>query len=274
MSIKLVTDSTFCIGREFAEKHGITTVSLTIRFSDFEYVDGFPEDYAEFYDKLEKSKEFPKTSQPSPEKFAEVFRKITSEGHEVICLTLASALSGTYESAFAAAEGMNGVSVVDTQTVCQSALLLVEEALGMIEAGASRAEIVEKLQVLREKALIEFVPQNLEYLKRGGRMSHLQVAVASVLRVKPVFRFRQNALTVAKKALGMHLAVSELVAQIPSTVKKLFAVQIGSGSPFFDSLIAKIKEKFEGVAIRIGQISPVVGVHVGPGSIGFACISD
>ena len=97
--IKIVTDSTCCITREFAKQHDIRVIPLKILFSDEEFYEGFPGEYDRFYQKLESSKEIPKTSLPSPEAFAEAFDSIVSQGDEVICITLASALSGTVNSA-------------------------------------------------------------------------------------------------------------------------------------------------------------------------------
>ncbi|NCB47936.1 hypothetical protein EOM81_13115, partial [bacterium] len=121
---------------------------------------------------------------------------------------------------------------------------------------------------------LQFVPQSLEYLKRGGRMSHIQMAIASVLQIKPVFLFKDNNLSVAKKTIGMHLAINELVSRIPQNVKKLFALHIGDENVFFESFVKKIKEKFSEIVVKISNISPVVGVHVGPGTIGFASITE
>lgn len=273
MSIKIVTDSTACLTKEFAEKHDIKIVSLTIRFSDFEYIEGYPSEYSTFYDKLVSSKEFPKTSQPAPEVFEGVFKKLIAEGHEVICITLASFLSGTNNSANVGAKGLSQVSVIDSGAVCQSAQFLIDEALKRISEGESRKNIVEKLEEMKLKTSLNFVPINLEYLKRGGRMSHLQVSIATVLKIKPIFSFKNNNLSVAKKAIGMNMAINDLIAMIPKNVKKVVALCIGS-SPFFDSLQQKIKEKFSEISLKINVISPVIGVHVGPGTVGIACLTD
>ncbi len=273
MAIRIVTDSTAALSREFADKHGIEIVPLTIRFSDWEYREGFSEEHGDFYQKLQSSAEFPKTSQPSPEDFAQVFKRLTAAGDEVVCVTLASSLSGTHASAQLAAQGMENISVVDTGTTCSCAQFVIEEILSGIAEGQSRAQVVARAEQAKQKQSLIFMPESLEYLKRGGRMSHLQVSIASVLRIKPVFLFRNGVLRVAKKAMGINMAINEIISLLPKNIKKIAALCIGS-SVHLETLLQKLREKLGDITLSTVSISPVVGVHVGPGAIGLACMEE
>ncbi len=269
--IKIVTDSTACLTREYVMEHDIRVVPLKILFSDREFYEGFPGEYEPFYEKLECSKEIPKTSLPSPEAFSAEFSDIVEQGDEVICITIASALSGTVNSARVAAEAFPGkVSVVDSASTCQSLQFMIEDIIKWAESGLSREEIVERVLADRVSYYISFVPETMEYLKRGGRISLVKASLATILKIKPIFRFQDNKLEITRKTIGMNMAVNELVASIPAGVKKVFALCIGK-SDFFVSLQEKLKKRFSDIVIRIGEICPVLGTHVGPGAIGVAC---
>ncbi len=269
--IKIVTDSTCCITREFAKQHDIRVIPLKILFSDEEFYEGFPGEYDRFYQKLESSKEIPKTSLPSPEAFAEAFDSIVSQGDEVICITLASALSGTVNSARVAAENFPGkISVIDSGSTCQSLQFMIEDILDLVQNGMPREEIAAKIEENKQQYYISFVPDTMEYLKRGGRISLVKASIATILKIKPIFRFQNNKLEITRKTLGMNMAINELVASIPAGVKKIFALCIGN-SEYFHSLQEKLKKKFENIVVRVGEICPVLGTHVGPGTVGVAC---
>jgi len=270
--IKIVTDSTASIEKSFIVEHNITVVPLKILFSDEEYQEGFPGEFDSFYQKIEDTKEFPKTSLPSPDLFTGVFKKLTENGDEVICITISSTLSGTYNSAKLASADFGGkVSVIDSEGCCQTILFLIEEALELIEKGKTKAEIVEAVSALREKTSMQFVPESLDYLKHGGRISLLSASIGSILKIKPLLLFKGGKLTNNKKVIGMVKAVNELVSLVSENAKKIFVCCIGKSS-YLESLKNKVMQKFKDITIRIGEISPVMGAHVGPGTLGIACL--
>jgi DegV family protein with EDD domain len=270
--IKLVVDSTAGIEKSYIEKNGITVVPLKILFSDEEYTEGFPGEYDKFYEKIEKTKEFPKTSLPSPDLFKKAYSDLTKNGDEVICVTISLTLSGTYNSAkLAQEEFTDKVSVIDSNGCCQNIFFLVEEMLDLIKEGKSRQEIVEIITALRDKTCMHFVPESLDYLKHGGRISLLSASIGSILKIKPILQFKAGKLSNIKKAIGMNRAINELVNLISDNAKKIFVVCIGK-STFYDTLKAKVTEKFKNISVRFGEISPVMGAHVGPGTLGIACL--
>jgi len=270
--IKIVVDSTAGIEKDFVIKNDITVVPLKILFSDEEYYEGFPGEYDSFYEKIESSKEFPKTSLPSPESFTKVFSKLTENGDEVICVTISLTLSGTYNSAkVAAQEFSDKVSVIDSDGCCQTIFFLIEEMLEMIKQGKTKAEIVNEILALRDKTSMQFVPASLDYLKHGGRISLLTSTIGTILKIKPVLLFKGGNLTNNRKVIGMNKAVNELVNLISDNAKKIYVCCIGK-SPFFETLKEKVKEKCSQISVRFGEISPVMGTHVGPGTLGIASI--
>jgi len=271
--IKIVVDSTAGIEKKFVLENNLTVVPLKILFSDEEYVEGYPGEYDAFYEKIDKTKEFPKTSLPSPESFAKVFSNLTENGDEVICITISSTLSGTYNSAnMASQEFLNKVSVIDSDGCCQTIFFLVEETLEMIKAGKSKTEIVDAITALRDKTAMHFVPENLDYLKHGGRISLLTASIGTILKIKPLLLFKGGKLSNTCKVIGMNKAVNELVSKISENVRKIYVCCIGKSS-HYEALKIKVVEKFKNISVRFGEISPVMGTHVGPGTLGIACLS-
>ena len=273
MSVKLITDSTASLTREFAETKNITVVPLTLRFPDSEYSPAYSGDYDPFYERLLKGKDIPKTSLPSPEAFRSVFQKIADDGDEAVCLTITSQLSGTYNSAVRGAEGLEDkIKVIDSGALAQPLMFLVEAACEMIEKGMSAAQVAEEIDALKDKTEIMFIPDSLEYLSRGGRISKLTSALASILKIKPVLNFKNGKFSTAKKGIGLMRAVKELVALLPANIKKITAVCIGENS-LFEKMKQLIGVKFGGINIPDNPLSPIVAAHVGPGAFGVAFIT-
>ncbi len=265
--IKIITDSTLSVSKEMRDKYDIKIISLKINLGDEEYVEGTPDTYQEFYDKMLASSEFPKTTQPSVQEFADAYQKVIDDGNEAIVFCIGSALSGTSNGATTAlslVEGANQkISVVDTQSCSQMGLALIEEAIKDIESGLTREQVVENIYNNIKKVEICFCPDNLEYLRRGGRLSKVSAKIGEILKIKPILSFRENTLVCVRKVLGVAKAIPFLVARVPETAKKIYAC-CAAGSKYFAEIQEKLKERFPNHTILQGLICPVVTSHVGP----------
>ncbi len=272
MAIRIITDSTASIPREFVKEHDLIIVPLKITLDQEESYDYWEDEYHVFYDKLAKSKSFPTTSLPSPEEFDQKFSEVVANGDQAVCLTISSSLSGTYNSARLAAEKYgDSIAVVDSGQTCQALWLLVEEIEELIEQGLSAVEIGKQMEQIKKKTFIHFIPETMEYLKRGGRISLLKASMATFLKIKPTLTFNDGKLENTKKSIGMGRAVRDLFEGLPKKIKKIFAIHIGD-NPFFEKIKQIVSEKFKGILVREGNISPIVGAHIGPGAIGITYI--
>ena len=272
MAIRIITDSTASIPREFVKEHNLIIVPLKITLDEEESYDYWEDEYHVFYDKLAKSKSFPTTSLPSPEEFDQKFQEVVANGDQAVCLTISSSLSGTYNSARIAAEKYGEkIAVVDSGQTCQALWLLVEEIEELIEQGLSAVEIGKQMEQIKKKTFIHFIPETMEYLKRGGRISLLKASMATFLKIKPTLTFNDGKLENTKKSIGMGRAVRDLFEGLPQKIKKIFAIHIGD-NPFFEKIKQIVSEKFKGILVREGNISPIVGAHIGPGAIGITYI--
>ena len=149
MSVRIIADSTADV--DVSVKNRIMVVPLTVHFGDEEYIDGVTITHKEFYEKLIESDVLPSTSQATPAVFTEVFEKVAEAGDTAVVLTIASKLSGTYQSAvIAAEEHPDRIFVVDTQTVAIGSGILVELALRLADSGMEAQEIAQRLERERE----------------------------------------------------------------------------------------------------------------------------
>ena len=149
MSVRIIVDSTADLVPQAARR--VKIVPLTIRFGEQEFIDGVTIDSRKFYEMLVESDELPTTSQANPAVFEEAFAEAVDQGHEVVCITCSSRLSGTHQSAVIAAEEFPGkVFVVDSRSIALGSAILVQYALELLDRGMSAEEISSTLRSLRE----------------------------------------------------------------------------------------------------------------------------
>jgi len=268
--IKIITDSTSYITKDFAEKHNISVVKLNYSFDGVEEKEGFPGEFEEFFYKLANSNLFPTTSQPSTGEFIEVYKKAIDEGYEsIIVILLSSKLSGTYSNAVLAKNmlGDERITIVDSLQAATNLRFLVEDALNMIQKGKTKEDIVSHLEEKKKKMSIFLTVDTLEYLKRGGRLSSIQSIIGDVLNVKPIIMLEDGELKLLEKVRGKSKAIAAMVKKIPEDVKRISICHV-LNEPEALKLKESLEEKFPDAKISIDEIGPVIGCHIGPKAIG------
>lgn len=276
MSLKIVLDSTSDLVPELLGKFEI--VPLTVNFGEEEFIDGVTITREEFYAKLIESDVIPTTSQATPEAFERVFKKLAENGDEVLCITVASKLSGTYQSARIAAEEFPGkVRVIDSKSVAIGSAILAEFALSLLEKGLSAEEIEKELIKKREDIIIVALIDTLEYLKKGGRLSKTAAFAGSLLNIKPVVSVEDGEINVLGKARGSKQGSNFLIKEIEKAGGVDFSMPMLLGYTGHDPyMLEKYKEDsrfiWEGRVENLREtcIGSVIGTHVGPGAIAVA----
>lgn len=276
MSLKIVLDSTSDLVPELLGKFEI--VPLTVNFGEEEFIDGVTITREEFYAKLIESDVIPTTSQATPEAFERVFKKLAENGDEVLCITVASKLSGTYQSACIAAEEFPGkVRVIDSKSVAIGSAILAEFALSLLEKGVSAEEIEKELIEKREDIIIVALIDTLEYLKKGGRLSKTAAFAGSLLNIKPVVSVEDGEINVLGKARGSKQGSNFLIKEIEKAGGVDFSMPLLLGYTGHDPyMLEKYKEDsrfiWEGKVENLREtcIGSVIGTHVGPGAIAVA----
>ena len=274
MSIRIIIDSTTDIPERVL--HQVEVVPLTVSFGDEEYLDGIDLSRGDFYLKLEAGQILPKTSQPSPEAFAEVFQRIHEAGDEGVFISVASALSGTCQSAAIAAADYPEISVVDSRNVAVGTGILAEYALQLISRGITREELVHKLEKKREDICLIAMLDTLEYLKRGGRISKTAALAGGILNIKPVITVKEGEILILGKARGAKKA-NNLLVELAEKNGVDYSLPIllgyaGTSDELLQNYIHDSRKLWEGHVenLEYAQICSVVGTHTGPGAVAAA----
>ncbi len=273
--IHFIVDSTFGIDPTYAFEHKVEVVNLKLILEGKVTDEGFESDWEEFYNRLEASKEFPTTSQPSPQDFSDAINKITLKDPQaqIVILTISSALSATVNSAAVALKDHGGknITVIDSGQASACQRLMLEEIVEAVEKGLAFEEIESFASSLQEKLSIYFVPSTMEYLKRGGRIGVLSATLASVLQIKPIFLFRKGSISVAKKVLGLGRALKEMTELVSKNFKKIYVCYIHEKTNL-NHLLEKVKQTLGLDNLPVVAVSPVFGAHVGIGAVGIAAL--
>ena len=276
MNVNLIIDSTTDLNPQLREQ--FTVVPLTVHFGDREYIDGVTISHRQFYEKLVESDVLPSTSQATPAAFADVFEEVARRGETAVVLTLASQLSGTYQSAMIAASDYPGrIFVVDGTSVAIGTGILAELALRLREQGLTAEEIAGRLEEEKEKIHVVALLDTLEYLKRGGRISATVAFAGGLLSIKPVIAVKDGVIQMLGKARGSRQGNNLLVQQIEKAGGVDFDKPVLLGfSGLSDALLTKYIEDSRDLwengteSLVTTSIGSVVGTHAGPGAIAVA----
>ena len=276
MNVNLIIDSTTDLNPQLREQ--FTVVPLTVHFGDQEYIDGVTISHRQFYEKLVESDVLPSTSQATPAAFADVFEEVARRGETAVVLTLASQLSGTYQSAMIAASDYPGrIFVVDGTSVAIGTGILAELALWLREQGLTAEEIAGRLEEEEEKIHVVALLDTLEYLKRGGRISATVAFAGGLLSIKPVIAVKDGVIQMLGKARGSRQGNNLLVQQIEKAGGVDFDKPVLLGfSGLSDALLTKYIEDSRDLwengteSLVTTSIGSVVGTHAGPGAIAVA----
>ena len=276
MQVKIIVDSTSDLLPKTKER--LTVVPLTVRFGEEEYIDGVTIDHRAFYEKLIESDVLPQTSQATPDSFARVFESVVQNGDTAVVITVASKLSGTYQSAtIAAAEYPEQIYVVDSGTAAIGGGILAELALRMVDAGCSAKEIAERITEERENICLIALLDTLEYLKKGGRISKAVAFAGGMLSIKPVACIKDGEIQILGKARGSKQGNNLLVSQIEQAggvdfTKPLLLGYSGLSDHMLQKYITDSAALWQDNVseLRTTVIGSVIGTHAGPGAIAVA----
>lgn len=279
MGIQIVIDSTTDLPAQAAEQ--VKIVPLTIHFGEQQYVSGVDIDARSFYEKLVESDVLPTTSQPTPAAFADVFQAAVEAGDEVVCITISSKLSGTFQSASIAAMDFPGkVFVVDSRTVTLGCGILTQYALGLAKQGISARELAERVEKKREKVRLLALLDTLEYLKKGGRISSAVAFAGGLLNIKPVICVAEGEVKLLGKARGFRQGSNLLMQQIEKAGGVDFDMPMLLGyTGLSDAMLKKYMEDSAQLwqgrvdSLPVSIVGSVVGTHAGPGAVAVAFFS-
>lgn len=276
--VGIVTDSTCDLGPDALAALDVRMVPLKVLFGDQTFLDWVELQPDAFYEKLAASPQLPKTSQPSPAEFLEVYRQLAEQGCEsIVSIHLSGVLSGTLSSALMAADDSPiKVHVIDTKCLSHGLGLIVKSAVAAREEGLDGDAIAAKVMAVSESTRILFVLDTLEYLVKGGRAGKAQGLAAAVLNIKPVLTVNHEGIIEPyKKVKGRRRALVEMAQAAAAFAAEhgplRAAVLHGCLDDEGAGLIAEIEATGADIEIvSAGPIGSVIGTYAGPQALGLA----
>jgi DegV family protein with EDD domain len=276
--MQIVTDCAADLPAEEIEALGITQAPLFIHFPDGEVssLDLTPD---EFYDRLAAMHpEIPSTAQPSSGVFSNIYKKLAEKGKEILSIHISSGLSGTVNSArLGSEEAKADVRVWDTMTLSGGERFQVLAAAKAAKAGWSIKAILERLELLRRNTEVVYTLDTLEYLAKGGRIGRVQALAGMLLKIKPVITVDHNDgkyTTVSKgRTIPQSLElIGDFLQKKADDKPQWVTILHGKFSESADELAEVLKKKLNISKKEVMRISPVLGVHTGPGIVGAAIV--
>jgi DegV family protein with EDD domain len=278
--MQIVTDSgtDLSLSKEEQKDLNIHVIPLNVRLDDMTYREGIDIQPAEFYPLLEKSESMPTTSQPSAGEIADTYRRILDTDKEILSIHISSGLSGTYNSAVAAAELLPeaNITVVDTKTLSAAAGWQVEAAARAVKAGWPIDKVKPLMERISAASDSMYTLSELQYLIHGGRISHMKGLIASVLNIKPLIGVEKVNGTYEQigQARTFKRAVEGLVKIISDkhSANTHLRVQVLHSFNFAGAVRLRdlIDNTFKCAWLPEGHISLVLGAHTGPSMVGVA----
>lgn len=279
--VAIITDSTANIPEEYYQELNIQTVPLIIHWDGQAYVDKIELTPQEFYRRLAISKTLPTTSQPSVAAFTEVFAPLIEQGYDIITLPLSSGISGTFLSASAAAGQfpIGRIEVLDTKSVSVGLGIILIKVGRAAKAGATLQECRQIAMDVASRVHIYFSVETLENLRKGGRINTAAAFLGTALDMKPILEFRgglieaKERVRTSKKA---HARLVELTEEIvgPKGEIELAGFVSAAAEPAMEELRQQIHKQFTVKEEFSGILSPVLGTHVGIGTVGIAFLAS
>ena len=273
--IALITDSACDLDLNTLKENNINLLPLRIIYSNGDYRDRIDISPQEVYDNLEK--EVPKTSLPSAQETEETLNKLEEEGYtHVICISISSGLSGSFNALRLALEDHPKLTsfVYDSKILAYPQGEIVLEVAKLIKEGKSYEEIIKEIPEIRKRVIGYFTINTLEYLKRGGRIGRLAGTVGELLNLKPIITTDEDGVYYnVAKVRGRKQSLSkmtELLKEYLAKGKCEVAVLHAGCEDEAIKYMNSLKDLTNVVSIKIAEISPALGIHGGPGLIGFS----
>ncbi|WP_172194350.1 DegV family protein [Saccharibacillus qingshengii] len=272
--IKVVTDSTVDLSDRVLAEYGVEMVPLSFTIDGQNYTDRVDITPETFIQKMIHAVELPKSSQPAPGTFVELYDRLGAEGYDVISIHMTGGMSGTVRSAEMAADMTEtNVTVVDSKYISRGLAFQVIEAAEMAAAGRTMEEILARLDEVRAATRLYVVVDTLENLVKGGRIGRGKALIGSLLHIKPIGMLKDGVYTPESNPRSHAQVVKHLAREFAEDVKGRTIKGVGlvhaEGSKLAESLKAKIHELTGYTQIEIDYTTPVISTHTGPGAIGF-----
>ena len=280
--IAIVTDSNSGITQDEGRKLGISVLPMPFYINEVMYLEGVTLSQEEFYERLKKDEPI-STSQPNPGEICGLWDTLLKEYNEIVHIPMSSGLSASCETAMGLARDYNGkVQVVDNQRISVTQKQSVMDALTLVQAGKSAAEIREILEAESRESSIYITLETLKYLKKGGRITPAAAAIGTVLNLKPVLQIQGDKLDAYSKVRGKKQAKRVMLKAMKEDFDSRFAEYAKRGEMCLEMAYTgnqeeaeefkkEVQEMFPDYEIQMDPLSLSVACHIGHGALAVAC---
>lgn len=275
MSIKIVTDSTCDLPASLITRYGINVIPLYIHVNNHDYLDGIDLTREEFYRRLPEYTPPPTTAIPAPDTFRQIYSKLAADGaSEILSIHISISLSGTVDVARLVAKEFDKipVTVLDSRQLSMGTGFLVKAAAEAAEECKSMPQILAILEEMIPRIHVCAALDTLEFMRRSGRVSIAAAGIGQLLRIKPLLKMYNGQASSEKirTRRGALKRLSELLSSYAPIEQFAFVHSAAERVALFKSMVASLIPPGETI---VTDINPVLGAHIGPQVIGFACVS-
>jgi len=274
--IAIVTDSTAYLPAELNQQYNIQIIPLTVIFGDESFRDGVDLSPAAFYTRLQQSERMPTTSQVTVGAFKELYGLLAQGGYDTLTITISAKLSGTVDSARQAAQILPdaNIEIVDSLSTTLDQGLVVLAAARAVEAGASLAEAKQVAEEARDRSGVVFAVDTLEFLHRGGRIGGAKRLLGTVLNIKPILQIKDARVDTLEQTRTRKKSLNRLVEIVAERVAGKSNLRLGVSHANSQEDAQRVLEmasaRLNPVETMVAELSPVIGTHVGPGTVSLA----
>ena len=276
MNIRIVTDSTCDLPEEVTKSLGISVLPLYINVGDKSYLDGVDITRKEFYSRLPNFEHHPTTATPGIGAFKKAYQDLADEGAtDILSIHITESLSATVDVARSVAPDLEDVNVhvIDSEQLSLGTGFIVQAAAEAAVAGNSVAEIEAMIADQSSRSYVFAAIDTLEFLRRSGRMNSVIAGIGSLIQMKPILKMNEGVATSerVRTSNGAYERLLELLEE-NMPLERVALVHTHADDKA-QELLAKFQGQLPSGDIPSVDITPVIGTHLGPGAIGFACIS-
>ena len=278
--VAIMTDSVANLTPEVIAEHDIYVIPQILNWEGKTLLDQIDITTAEFYERLPKARELPKTSQPSPGQFTEHFQKVAEGAESIVAVFVSAALSGTIQSAHLGAEAMGDypIEIVDSRSASLGLGLLAVAAARRAAAGDDYRAVAEYVRGLVPRMRVMFVVDTLEYLHKNGRIGGAKRLLGSMLSIKPVLQLEDGQIEPLASVRTKSKAIAHMLDIVLGEIKDKQHVHAGVIHALAPSDAAYIKQQVLEAArpeeMLINELTPVIGANVGPGVVGMGYYTE
>ncbi|WNB92709.1 DegV family protein [Bacillus sp. NEB1478] len=279
--VAIITDSTSYIPEHIRGDKDIVMIPLNVIFENETYKEEAEIKADDFYEMVGRNDTLPKTSQPAIGELVELLEELSTDYDEAVMITLSSGISGTYQSAVAAGEMVDGIKlhVFDSEISCAPQGFYTMKAAGLANQGKNGFEIMNELLEMKNKGIpAYFVVDDLNHLHRGGRLNTAQLFIGNLLQIKPILHFDDKKIVPFEKIRTKKKALKRIFDIMDENIRQDEKVTISvihaKREDEAVEIAEELRENFVNANVSISYFGPVIGTHLGEGSLGITWMKE